>query len=469
MEGFSAEAIGLIQLKTHLEGAIETIMKYELTIEDTHEYKAMQDIFVFLKEFMTYQEDEEMEPESNGENNQTINTIMTALDNLSKEISAIKQLQVQGKMPTTEIDVEEGLQQSIHAPSATWVKSNNPKPISPKKKETKAAQSNPFSRATPTRPTQRNHPSRLIMNLSPEVNAKNIAPGNILKHRINNTLTELGIEKHIRVKGVIMSVEKAKPIVIAADTCTAADLNTPSIIGVIASAIRNNDEMEDESYAREDMTWFQIRIDNVPTKDHTDEIFDPQSIRQILNESLDMEMDLACEPRWLIKQDQIETRYRGSVLLSFKNEEQARKVLKSKTALFDGAPVRFNIFEERRRNVQCTDCGLWSHRMGSPACKGPRCRHCTGTAHTTDEHGENDPLLCGHCNGTHSADNCDVSQKPRARARTADGQLKSSIRPKRAKKTKTTDKDGFTQVTSGTPRANSQPQGQDENTDMNDF
>ena len=120
-----------------------------------------------------------------------------------------------------------GLEALIHAPTnlKTYQKSANPTPINPQHKN---APQLPISQPPCQKPmslTQWHHDSHLIIHFTPRINHL----GWIVQD-INNALCMLSPPPpaHFRVKGMITSEISSTPIIIAADSCTALDLEAYS-------------------------------------------------------------------------------------------------------------------------------------------------------------------------------------------------------------------------------------------------
>lgn len=282
-------------------------------------------------------------------------------------------------------------------------KSNNPVPIVPTRRTNKTA--NPDTKPSPTNPMQRHHPSRLIIHLSPmPKDLQQQHPGQIVS-RINNALTNISpaIENRLRVKGLLFSGVSSTPILIAADGCTAAELELHE--QAITSAMIGSDSMVGTATARADRQRFEVCIDQAPIRWYSgDDITADDITSQIqLHLRLDDPIRLATSPRYCISRDKIQYTTKGTILVSFHDQNLANMLLKSSPIFIGGTPCRIRPFVERNPIVYCQQCSSLRHRESSRACKGPRCEQCASENHSTSDHPVDTPLHCINCGGEHAS------------------------------------------------------------------
>ena len=179
-----------------------------------------------------------------------------------------------------------GLAASIHTPENpnTHQKSTNPTPIIPQRKNTPQHPINQPPRQKPTSPTQWHHDSRLIIHFTPRIDHRTLDhPGQIVQD-INDALSALSPPPptHFRVKGMITSEISGAPIIIAADGCTASDLEAYSrtIYRIVAGKAQY-----DYAEAKADRQHFEVCLENVPLCSYLGEELQPDIIDTIVAET----------------------------------------------------------------------------------------------------------------------------------------------------------------------------------------
>ncbi len=213
-----------------------------------------------------------------------------------------------------------GLEASIHAPAnpKTHQKSANPTPINPQRKFAPQLPTSQPPRQKPTSPTQRHHDSRLIIHFTPRIDHRTLDhPGRIVQD-INNALRTLSPPPpaHFRVKGMITSEISGAPIIIAADGCTASDLEAYSrtIYKIVAGKAQY-----DYAEAKADRQRFEVCLENVPLRSYLGEELQPDIVESIVAETsgLRENMQLATQPRFMIADADRARKCWAPVCLSF--------------------------------------------------------------------------------------------------------------------------------------------------------
>ena len=153
---------------------------------------------------------------------------------------------------------------SIHAPSNHKTqKSTNPIPIIPSRKSTPQNHTSPPPCQKPTLPTQRHHESRLIVHFTPRIDPKTLGPPGRIVQEINDALHSLTppAPDHIGVKGMMTSEISGSPIIVAADGCTASNLETYTDI---ITRIVTGEAHYDTTEAKADRQRFEVCLENIP-------------------------------------------------------------------------------------------------------------------------------------------------------------------------------------------------------------
>lgn len=334
------------------------------------------------------------------EEQRLMTTIWNELQALRNEVKGIKDRQAPG--PATQQENGGKGPKPTDLKYSTIVKSANPTPIRPQRQQ-QTRRTFP-KRPEPTNSNQRHHNSRLILHFNPPINFDDLKPGEIV-HTVNTKLAALTppIGGHIRIQGVIASGISKTPIVIAGNGCTATDLEPYSNI-ILESVCRNSD-MLDSCSATADRRRFELCINNVPRRFFHGETIEPNNLTNIIADALRVKGDLplATPPRYLIPPDRITEATSATVLVSFTDEEMAKKMLNTATIFVDGRICKIRQYIERSPVTYCKNCSSTRHRENSRACQGQRCEICTSTDHTAREHPRDVPPKCINCAGTHQA------------------------------------------------------------------
>ena len=345
---------------------------------------------------------------------------------------------------------------SIHATSNHKTqKSANPIPIIPSRKSAPQNHASLPPRQKPTSPTQRHHESRLIVHFMPRIDPKTLGPLGRIVQEINEALHTLSppAPDHIGVKGMMTSEISGSPIIVAADSCTASNLETyADIITRIVAGEAHYDLAE----AKADRQRFEVCLENILLRSYLGHELQPEDIASVVAATSGQRegLQLATLPRFMISFDDRMVKIRAPVRLSFLDNEQARKVLLTKTFFFDGIPCTAWPYIERRPIVYCRQCSSLGHRENSQGCKGPRCEICASGDHVTTSHQPSDPPpKCINCAGPHSSrtHECPARKQPADNLRTTAGGQNPRGQPKPGTKSKNTrigtkDAEGFTQI-----------------------
>jgi hypothetical protein len=281
-------------------------------------------------------------------------------------------------------------------------RSSNPTPISPPHR---LPPKKPAPPTKPTSPTQRHHQSRLVLHYAPPLELGDEPEGTIVA-RVNNALDNPGhqIPEHIRVKGVTYSRRNRSPILVAADSCTAEDLEkySPLITAAVAGGRPYNQET---AKAKADRQRFEVCINNAPTKWYHGAPMEPEHIETAIQSQLRLENPptMAAPPRFLIAQEKREYMARGTILVSFHEEDIANRLLSSSTIFIDGSACSIRAYSDRNPIVYCQACSSLRHREFSRSCPGQRCDQCASDKHSSLQHPPDSARSCINCKGNHES------------------------------------------------------------------
>lgn len=175
------------------------------------------------------------------------------------------------------------LEDSIHAPTYcnALTKSANPNPITPVCKDRIHTKHTPPPQSQPTSPTQQHHKSRLVVHCTPRIDPKTIRPPGQIVCEINEALRKLSPQVPVSVcaKGMIISGASRTPIIIAGDSCTAADLEAHS---ALISKIVAGETPFEFAQTNADRQRFEICLDNVPLCSYLGEELTTNTIESVV-------------------------------------------------------------------------------------------------------------------------------------------------------------------------------------------
>ena len=361
---------------------------------------------------------------------------------------------------------EEGLSESQHAPNPNaFTRSDRPTPIKPTTRQ--PSQSPPkqkFAKAESKIPTQRYHESRLIINFQPRIEKEMLPSAGEAVHLVNALLQRNTHDDptptHYSIQGMIMS-HNANPILVTGDGCVAEDLRPwyDEICQIFTdhAPADTEIEMDHTATAIPDYQHFQVKLGQVPRYSWHGEEITTQELREHIQTACGgrTTLEYAADPRYLIRSD--DESNLASVVVPLKSAEQATALLRMRSIFIAGERCYTSRFDERPRPTFCTSCSSLSHRERSKQCDGERCAFCTDKEHTTAEHPMDWAELCINCGGTHASRSLDCPiRKQRASGTNAsqstDGgaNIKTKAAKKRRPKTQPADKEGFSEVGTGT-------------------
>jgi hypothetical protein len=296
---------------------------------------------------------------------------------------------------------------SIHAPgqSLEAPQKNNPNTVthartSSKPEASKKATPTDQSKMTPTNPNSAHHPSRMVIQFSPNGIPQDARPS---PQQVVTTLNQaLGCNpkaKHLRIVAANFN-HQGNLIVTTRSDQTAAELiqyreNLVLPLGVIC----NNSEMS----LREDKKWFKIQVDGVSTGFSPSENKFGLHSAETVHEELSacnptyakLQGSLAANPKWLRTEEELNTTPRSSLVFALSDEEAARALLAQRSLAAFGRHCSLRAFQDRPPVSQCRRC--WKFDHSTQKCKDQeKCRICGGP-HAETEHTDPAPTDCTKC------------------------------------------------------------------------
>ena len=278
----------------------------------------------------------------------------------------------------------------------------------------------PAPKPVPTNARARHHPGRLILSVraTPELTAHVRDNASLLRNQVNSVL-----EKHKSKAGIPLRINSVDTtasgnvVVVAADKLTSADLVEHS--EAIASAILPDSSLYIKG--ERDEPWYQVLVNGVSTRVHDiDGLPSGLEILADLTEWNDHKYDWATQPRWLGSAAELATKKKGSLILAFHSEADARHAIEHSVSVFgqlcsarrfeDAPRVRIcdnccgfdhtaRICEKPKR---CGVCGSNEHTTVNHSCDGMECDfYSPSHSHTPGTHCEHTKLKCPHCGGEH--------------------------------------------------------------------
>jgi hypothetical protein len=265
---------------------------------------------------------------------------------------------------------------------------------------------------TPTLPTQRNHPSRLI--ITSENNAK-LPPklrnfGEDTLRDTNKALQYAGLDKNYSIMDISMTATE-NIVVTGAKTTTAADLIPFG--DTIMSILDPNNLIAPYTYSP-DKQLFKVKLDNVPMSKVIDGIsttYKPSYIIDTLANTYtgwDANYAPIMTPTWLVKS---RNKDNSTLVFTFDDPTKAQSFLDAGVFVCMGNRMSTSAYEEKKRAFYCATCGSMNHRTKD--CTDRRCLKCTSKTHCTSDHPEDAPLKCVNCSQDHMYNdrNCYVYKK----------------------------------------------------------
>ncbi|PPQ73555.1 hypothetical protein CVT24_007443 [Panaeolus cyanescens] len=152
--------------------------------------------------------------------------------------------------------------------------------------------------------------------------------------------------------------------------------------------------------AREDIKWWKIQIDGIPTRRlNTDGTTYYYTEGEVHNELIDanpvysqLDKHIIYKPRWLRPAAERMKIRHSSAVLALDNEDAAKQILKANALAAFGRFCTLRPFQERPPVIQCKNCWGWDHKENACRVK-TRCRICS-EAHHEQEH---EPRPCARC------------------------------------------------------------------------
>lgn len=251
------------------------------------------------------------------------------------------------------------------------------------------------------------HDRRLVITLTKNKNIK-IPTSGIDVHNINLALERTPCQARV----LVIQVSKAGNPVIVVRESDRAEALLPYVNIIVRSLFKDDDY---HAYpASVDTPRFSIKINFVPRSDFNGESIDADAVWKCIqgNDSSLKQLNTVGKSTWLQsnREDHAGGR-RGTVVVSFRTEEEAKSVLMKRRSVAYGEQVTFTKYEQRPNVHQCTGCGSFSHP--TPNCRKRKCLKCASTEHSTQDHPAGSTVKCGNCGKQHETTYRDCPERLR--------------------------------------------------------
>ena len=299
------------------------------------------------------------------------------------------------------------LRSSIHAPgqSLEAPQKNNPNTgacprTSAKPEALKTTTPMDRSKTAPANPNSAHHPSRMVIQFSPNGIPQDARPSSQqVVTTLNRALECNPKAKHLRIVAANFNYQ-GNLIVSTRSDQTAAELiqyreNLVLPLGIIC----NNSRMS----LREDKKWYKIQVDGVSTGFSPSENKFGLHSAETVHEELTacnptyakLKDNLAANPKWLRTEEELNTTPRSSLVFALSDEEAARALLAQRTLAAFGKHCSLRAFQDRPPVLQCRRC--WKFDHPTQKCKDKeKCRICGGP-HAETDHADPAPTDCTKC------------------------------------------------------------------------
>ena len=257
---------------------------------------------------------------------------------------------------------------------------------------------------TPKNPNSSHHPSRLVVQYSPN----GVAPDkrhdpSLIVENVNAALTANPRSKHLKVVAASYNNHGNLILSTRADQTAEELLKHQEHIAPVLSKLGNNQEVT----LRQDKKWYKIQIDGVNTGSlsigngrilHSGDTIHTELLACNPIYS-NYQKTIVAKPRWLRTNEELLTTPRSSLVFAMIDEAAARLILNQKTLAAFGRHCSIRAYQDRPPVIQCRNC--WSLEHNSHQCRElQRCRLCSGL-HDEANHPKADPANCHRCTLAH--------------------------------------------------------------------
>ena len=269
-----------------------------------------------------------------------------------------------------------------------------------KNESTKKATPSDQFKKTPTNPNAAHHPSRVVINFSPNGLPQDARPSpQQVVTTLNQALGNNPQAKHLKIVVANFNYQGNLIVSTRSDQTAAELIKFRETFRKPLGNICSNREMT----IKEDKKWYKIQIDGVSTSFSPSENKFGLHYAETVHEELSacnpsyakLQDTLSANPKWLRTEEELTTTPRSSLVFALSDEDTARTLLDQKTLADFGRHCSLRAFQDRPPVTQCRKCWKFDHTTHK--CKDQeKCRICGGP-HSESEHTYQNPTDCTKC------------------------------------------------------------------------
>ncbi len=259
---------------------------------------------------------------------------------------------------------------------------------------------------TKLNPTRRNHPSRLVMEITDALDATQRPTPMEARERINAILQSSADTKDLCVVGVKFNA-KGNCVAIAHPDTSVEKLITH--VDRFASVVAGKSSVN----AHPDTKWTQIVLNRVDTgllyrgRPWTREELANEFNRALSSEGI---TSMVGQPRWMAHPDVLGTKHHASVVITLQSQNDADKLSQEIGGLMVfGDYAKTGRYTDKRPLRQCKQCWRYDHYQQTCKPENLACRLCSGPhpeqSHKCRQCDKHDchhlPLKCVNCGEAH--------------------------------------------------------------------
>lgn len=317
------------------------------------------------------------------------------LDTMKQEVASIKSMIT--NLTTTACPLPDTTNTTTKTPSGPKTSFATGPIIRPKNTHTK------------TNPTQRNHTSRLVIEVVDTIEAAQRPSPLAARDNINAILQSNKDTKDLRVVGVKFNA-KGNCIAIAHPDTSVKKLATH--VHKFAKVVAGDSTVK----AHPDTKWTRVVLNRVDTgRSHMGRPWTREELTEEFNQALIYEgiTSMAGQPRWMAHPDVLQTKNHSSVVITLQSQDDADKLLhETGGLLLFGEFIKTGRYTDKRPPKQCKQCWKYDHYRQTCKQEHPTCRLCSGPHHENShkcEHCDKRdcqhiPLKCTNCAEAHPSD-----------------------------------------------------------------
>lgn len=258
-------------------------------------------------------------------------------------------------------------------------------------------------------PSRRNHPSRLVMEITDALDASQRPTPMAARERINAILQSSADTKDLSVVGIKFNA-KGNCIAIAHPDTPVEKLITH--VNRFASVVAGKSTVN----AHPDTKWTQVVLNRVDTGQlFMGRPWTREELAEEFNRALSSEgiTSMIGQPRWMAHADVLNTKRHASVVITLQSQEDADRLSQEIGGLMVfGKFAKTGRYTDKRPLRQCKYCWKYNHYQQMCKPENLSCRLCSGPhpehAHKCGDCDKRDcqhiPLKCVNCGEAHPSD-----------------------------------------------------------------